>query len=129
MMNSMMSFKKNIFDQISIAHTPSLLLLIGYPVYWLEMCLSKNSYGITSPLASCLFIVAFLWLLISKKESIVANLKDGSHLNRLDFFLKLFFLIGSSVCFVVLLVSWRAALFPPHLMQEYDALNYHITLP
>lgn len=33
------------------------------------------------------------------------------------------------VSFCIALVAFYAALLPPHLIQEYDALNYHLSLP
>ncbi|MBU4334550.1 MAG: hypothetical protein KKD07_08930 [Candidatus Omnitrophica bacterium] len=44
-------------------------------------------------------------------------------------FEKVFLVLGTFLCFFIILVALKASLLPPHLPQEYDSLNYHITIP
>jgi hypothetical protein len=117
--------KKN---PVNIAHLPTLMLAIGYPLYWAEMMgLSRN--GVTSPLACGLFLFFAIFVLVRERGAIASSVGDFagwlSKCARLEKWLYggVFFFMA-----VILVCSLYASLLPPHLMQEGDALNYHYTL-
>ena len=121
-----------IFKKISIniAHLPTVMLIVGYPVYWAELHLFKSSFGKTTLLAPVLFVLISLYAVCPKMKGIRATFSDfKKKLKALDFFSKCLFAIGGGVAFFILLCAFKASLLPPHLIQESDALNYHITLP
>ena len=47
-MESMRPFKAN---ALNLSHLPTWMLIIGLPLYWLEMAFHQNNHGITTPLA------------------------------------------------------------------------------
>lgn len=113
-----------------MAHLPTFLLIAGYPVYWVELFLLGRTEGTTSPLAPALFCLVFgMHLLITRDPAAstgpAAEIPSCAR-NRGFKFLAL---AGLALVAGFLLISAWAAVYPPHLSQEYDALNYHITLP
>lgn len=113
-----------------LAHAPSLLLIIGYPVFWLEMYGSQARLGVTSLLAWGLSLCACLILLISSLndlKSFISQLKAGFH--ELDQFTKFFLLLTCVFTVFILSCAFYASLLPPHLIQEADSLIYHYTMP
>lgn len=119
---------KKIF--LSPAHLPTMLLIIGYPVYWLELYGMKRGDGTTSLLAPLLFLLSAVYVLGRHGRavcSLAATFKDfiASKQSGVRFFLG----TGCVLSALILLCVWRAALLPPHLIQEFDALHYHYTLP
>ncbi|VAX35693.1 hypothetical protein MNBD_UNCLBAC01-501 [hydrothermal vent metagenome] len=121
-------FKKIL--SMPISHLPTLMLLIGYPVFWLEMYVIRKGYGQTTGLAAGLFILVSLCVVYYKQQGI---LKKIGHFVQgvkvFDFVSKLFFGTAGMISLVILACVLYASLLPPHLIQESDALNYHITLP
>jgi len=120
-------FKKNV---LNIAHLPTLLLAIGYPIFWLELYLLRSHGGHTTMLAPCLFFVLVLYVLIKQKNIIydqIINVKRN--FSQCSVFFKSFIIIGSVFSIVIILCAFYASLLPPHLIQESDALNYHISIP
>lgn len=84
----------------------------------------------TSFLAPILFIGVCLWVISFKYKEIVHDFVSyknevlGWPFSRKIFVASCFFLV-----LIILGIAFYASLFPPHLMQEFDALNYHLTLP
>lgn len=115
---------KNIF------HLPTWFLIIGLPVYWLELYFIKLEGGHTSLLAWGVFLVvglvAFLKQGVAFSEISCQLVKSFKRENVL---IKFILCSGALIGFSILGVAFYASLFPPHLPQEYDVLNYHITLP
>ncbi len=102
-----------------IGHLPTWLLIIGYPIFWLEMYLRPGAHS--SALAPALFLLVAVhvgW----KDKGVIPLLKSHArrtipdHLNIL-------------LILVILTIACVASLLPPHLIQEIDALNYHLTMP
>ena len=115
---------------LKCAHLPTLLLMVGYPVFWLELYAFNRGTGQTSFLATGIFLILSLGYLRrdTQAESPFLNepaVKKFEGNTKAKFFLGLSILIS---LFIVLIVFY-AALYPPHLMQEFDAIQYHITLP
>ena len=103
---------------IPLAHLPTLLLLIGYPIYWLELYAWPHSTGHTSWIATVLFAIAALAVVC--REKIVVRALDLP---------KWFLFAAAGLVGVIVCVAFAASLLPPHLPQEFDVINYHITLP
>lgn len=79
------------------------------------------------------------WIIIALFTCFVFSLsipllKDGFRSFRVWFsqealFAKLLLVFMAVAGCIILLCAFYASLLPPHLVQEFDALNYHITLP
>lgn len=112
-----------------LCHLPTWMLIIGYPVYWLELSFHKGNYGVTTPAAWVLFLglcIYAVWL----------KVRDGSALKGffaavrpLTPFEKFLIWTGIVLAGLFLFVTAYASYFPPHLIQEDDALNYHYAFP
>lgn len=117
------------FSQItgSLSHLPTWLLIIGYPVFWLEMYVFRPAHGVASPLAWVLFMAVLL--LVGRAEAL--EFKNGiqEYFRKADRFTKVYIALGFALVFFILGCVLYAAILPPHLVQESDALNYHLTLP
>jgi hypothetical protein len=116
-------FKEN---ALSLAHLPTWMLMIGLPVYWLEMSFHQHNYGITTPIAWVVFaIVAALTIKRAMNNHFgqVKKLWPASWPDRI------LVIIGITLCLGIAAVYCYAAFLPPHLPQEEDVLNYHYTFP
>ncbi len=116
--------------QLSTAHLPTLLLFIGYPVYWLELYCPGNLRCPVFTWSWLLFIATALLASGGKSKEFLKYLRGiKNRLESLDLFTKS--LLGVSTAFILLTLSaiFYAYLLPPHLVQESDALTYHITIP
>lgn len=113
---------------LTFSHLPTGMLIIGYPVYWLELYFARNNFGQTTPLALVLFLLLCVWVFWGPAKDVVPGwLKGewkGSGLSS-----RIFLGSGAGIALGILLCALYAALLPPHLIQESDALNYHYTLP
>ncbi len=115
---------------MDIYHFPTILLIVGYPLYWIELYFIKSPTGHTSFIAAFVSIVLFLFLLISSWSAMRLRVKEGvEQFKQLSLARKFFIAVGVFLLLVILAISLYAALFPLHLIQESDALNYHYTLP
>ncbi len=114
---------------LSLAHLPTFLLIIGYPIFWLELYFGKGD-GQTSPWAVILFLAMATFILWEKRRGgglwFHEKIKDFMNLSRTQ---KVWIVVCGLFVLIILGVGLYAALLPPHLMQESDALNYHYTLP
>ena len=118
----------NIFKKgIGIYHLPTLMLAIGYPVYWRELYFLNSGTGVTSSLAAILFGLAALTIYLGSRQSGFSLNYSLSHEKTPVG--KMLILIVAGLAFGLLAVAFYASLYPPHLMQEYDVLNYHYTIP
>ncbi|MCR4337530.1 MAG: hypothetical protein NUV91_06975 [Candidatus Omnitrophica bacterium] len=109
---------------------PTLLLLIGYPIFWLELYGIGNTPGNTTPLAWLIFIFLAGMILREQRLSLILGLQTLSHeWSKLNQSQKIYFLIGGSISLFILGCALWASLLPPHLSQESDVLVYHLTIP
>lgn len=119
----MRPFKAN---ALSLSHLPTWMLIIGLPLYWLEMAFHRNNYGISTPLAWIFFAVvaavAVRYAFVNRSWSLKALWPEG----WVD---RGFIIAGALLCLGMIAVYFYAALLPPHLPQEEDVLNYHYTFP
>ncbi len=106
------------------------MLIIGYPVYWLELYLFKSPMGKTTFLAPFLFILFFVGLCIYRYQNNILFVKKIlDFFKELDLGAKVLIGIGSFLSLFILGIVFYSSLFPPHLVQEFDFLNYHVTIP
>lgn len=125
-MESIGIFKKNL---LKISHLPTVCLLIGYAVYWLELYFFNTSRGQTSLLALSLSIIAVIFVIFRQKKHVSSEyglLKNFWQKN--DKLTRTLLITGLTFIFFILGIVFYASLLPPHLGQEFDALNYHLTV-
>ncbi len=120
-------FKKTLTYSV---HFPTFFLIVGFPLYWIELYFLSSHKATVSPIAWLATLSLFIVILIKEWSSIVAALKKI----RLDFGAlslanKIFVWLGAGLCFFILLVGLYASRLAPHLPQEFDVINYHITIP
>ena len=120
-------FKKN---PINIAHLPTLMLVIGYPIYWAEMLSGHAKGGLTSPLVWWLFTFFVVFVTWREKQAIIdfKNQCLRSFLGEKRY-IQVFLIIGCVISIFVVICALLASLLPPHLLQESDTMNYHMTIP
>ena len=112
--------------RLNLAHAPTLFLIIGYPVYWIELYFFQQQGGGTTVLAWVLLITVLIVAGIKQKIDIQFI---GKCWGELTGFNKSLFSVGAIAVVIMLAQGFYAATFPIHLTQEVDALNYHVTLP
>jgi len=114
----------------NFAHLPTLLLIIGYPVFWLEMYGFNSTYGRSTMLAVVVFAGISIFLVACQYRQIREGMKNFyTSFTQLSPSWKIFLAFTGMITGVILLCGMYVASFPPHLVQESDALNYHITMP
>jgi len=111
-------------------HAPTMMLSVGYVVFWIELYVIRMPEGHTSPLAAVLLAAWLGWMIVRDRETYAGcwarwQALWSSWSPRTRAYVGCGAVLGS----VTLLCGLSAALLPPHLIQEFDVLNYHITLP
>lgn len=114
------------FTALNPAHWPSLLLIVGYPVWWLELFIFHLPGGHTTFLAFGIVAALVLSGIRCGSWRITAGRLFENAVGGLP---RWFWMPAGILCVVIGLVAFRASLLPPHLLQEFDAINYHITIP
>ena len=113
-----------------LSHLSTLFLVIGYPLFWLELYFFRSGYARTTPLAWIFFCFFTCILCFENYPRLVAGVRKllawFMQLTLSVKILLIFIGIGLGVTFFSAIY---ASLLPPHLVQEGDVLNYHITLP
>ncbi|MBF0618906.1 MAG: hypothetical protein HQL19_01930 [Candidatus Omnitrophica bacterium] len=112
---------------IPFIHLPTVLLVIGYGVYWLELAILLHPTGHTTWFASALFLVYAAVLAFRHMKACSFRFKPICF-PRLSWE-NGFWLLCGLFALVIIGVVFYASLLPPHLPQEFDAINYHITVP
>jgi hypothetical protein len=102
-----------------LSHLPTWFFIIGYPLFWFQLYAHTASDGVTSPLAWIMFGIIALMSLRAKRGNLFKDINDDKILWSAGFGVALF-IIG-----IVVLASFK----PIHLVQEFDCLQYHYTLP
>lgn len=113
-----------------MGHLPTYMLIVGYLVFWFELYVLDTSSGSTS-LAGWL-ILAFLSVisLFQCRKILISAVGSFFELYRKRTrFEKIVILLCSIACVFIVGVTVKASFLPPHFPQEYDTINYHITLP
>jgi hypothetical protein len=113
-----------------LIHFPTFLLIIGYPIFWLEMYWGNAKGGRTSPIAA-LLALAFLTTLIWNPRNHLRLLSQraGKVFLETELFNKIFLILVTGLTLFLLGIALWAAFLPLHLPQELDAINYHYALP
>jgi hypothetical protein len=77
-----------------------------------------------------LFSFFAILITVREKQAVLGFLARcrGSFLAQ-DMWMKIFWMIAGTVSVFLLLRVFLASLLPPHLMQESDAMNYHLSMP
>lgn len=120
-------FKKNL---ITLSHLPTLLLVIGYAVFWLELYVFRATKGVTSALAPVLFSLLAVYAFIQNRSGFFQSLRNfRQQFTRQRLFVKINISLGLFLTVFIFACVFRAAMLPPHLPQEDDALRYHLSLP
>jgi len=115
---------------LTLFHLPTFMLAIGFPLYWIDLYYLHPLNGQTSPWASIIVSIGALVILLREWNTICIwgrFLKAGFFgLAKGD---KWLLSIGCLIGLVTFAISLNASMLPPHLIQEFDAMNYHLTLP
>jgi hypothetical protein len=128
-----------------LTHLPTLVLIVGTLSFWIELYFIRLPYGHSSWLAWVIFIFCLLALCSSRRVSLralffrawqsfskeIASSLENAALrsaSRHDT-VKIIIAISAFLGLVYLGIGLYASFLPPHLVQESDALAYHITLP
>ncbi len=115
---------------IPVSHLPTVMLVVGYLVYWLELYVLRATNGVTSPLAPAIFLLIAVVCLFQQRGYIGKFVGTGwKQFLSAGLLEKVYVTAGSGLCLLILAVTFYASLLPPHLQQEFDSLNYHITIP
>lgn len=105
-------------------------MIIGYPIYWLELYLFRASYGKTTPLVWLLFCFFTLIVFSQNHHRVVIGVRSFLiWFAQESLLVRLLLILMGIGAGAMLLSAFYASLLPPHLIQEFDALNYHFTLP
>lgn len=120
---------RNLSTTLTPFHWPTLLLVIGYPVYWLELYFFRIQGGHTSLFASGLFLLLIGVLAFDYIRSGEARKVLASFITVFGVEPWWFVLCSVAGALVILFVAGHASLLPPHLPQEFDVINYHVTIP
>lgn len=116
-------------NPVNIAHLPTFMLAIGYPVYWVLMLTHQAPKGITSSVAWWLFVLFAAFVILRERRAIAETAVDMyRRFLALNFIEKGFFSAGSCIGLFILFCAFMASLLPPHLSQESDLMNYHQSL-
>jgi len=122
----------NIFEKnrVTAAHLPTVMILIGYLVFWLELFCFDTQRGITSALATTVFGLYLIVFLMRNYQSHADNLRElfdkFVSLNAIN---KCLVTVSFLIILFIIGVTLKVALLAPHLLQEYDSINYHMTIP
>ncbi|MBF0478516.1 MAG: hypothetical protein HQL26_03450 [Candidatus Omnitrophica bacterium] len=122
---------RNFFTKtLSVTHLPTWFLIIGYPVYWLELYFLQPSTGYTTSLAWILFLLVVILIFLKERKNISAEFQQWQlWYGEQPVLTKSAVSIILALSAIILFVTCYASFLPPHLPQEYDALSYHITIP
>ncbi|MBF0483611.1 MAG: hypothetical protein HQL25_02780 [Candidatus Omnitrophica bacterium] len=112
------------------AYLPVVMLLIGTICFWIELFFMPSEYGRTTWLAWFFFLIYSGFSFITHRQGIKESWFWGiEQFKNCSKFVKYFFWVMIFSALLILVVAFKQALLPPHLPQEYDVINYHLTLP
>jgi hypothetical protein len=122
------NFPKKIL--IKISHLPTVLLMVGYLMFWIELYAIRGTFGSTSWITWLIFCGISIWTMFYQWRSLSQLFFEIKYWwGARKFIQKIFIILSSILMLSILLLVARASSMPPHLPQEYDSLNYHITIP
>ena len=99
------------FSQIApLFHLPTWFLIIGLPVFWLELYAFKGGQGVSSPLAWILFAAVFF---LSSKSEFFELISDIRNYYRSSaYFTRLYLIIGLVLAGLILSIVAYASFLP-----------------
>jgi hypothetical protein len=113
-----------------LSHLPTWFFIIGYPLFWIDLYTHDAGHGVSSALSWVLFGSVALLSLFGTAGDLQNQAKRlilfWYSLDRLG---KLFWSVGFSIALLIIGIVLLASLKPIHLIQEFDCLQYHYTLP
>ncbi|MFA5088837.1 MAG: hypothetical protein WC552_07370 [Candidatus Omnitrophota bacterium] len=123
-----MGFFKKI--PLKVAHLPTVVLMVGYAMFWVELYILRAPFGKTSFSAWGLLGAATIGVLMGRWPGLRRLLAEAKKWwDAQNRFKRSFVSLVGLLSLTILFVGLMASLLPPHLSQEYDSLNYHITVP
>ena len=106
------------------------MLVVGYIVFWIELFFFDTSSGSTSWLAWISFFLLSAIICIRSRDSFFQSFRYLSKtFKERSRFEKIVIVCGCFLSLIILLITLKASFLPPHFPQEYDTINYHITIP
>jgi hypothetical protein len=113
-----------------LSHWPTFFLIVGYPLFWLEIYFLRGQNGHTSYLGWIIVVSGLIGLIFGQKSLFLKawHARKGFLQPESRDVRVLISAIGILVLSILGLIFY-VSLLPPHLIQEFDALNYHLTLP
>ena len=115
---------------LNIAHLPTWMLVIGYPLYWVELYAFNSGSGIASPLVWALLLIVVVILGFLDQEEVknfaAECIQWFSSLRVLD---RALVGVGLLLSVIILGIAAYAWTLPLHLVQETDFMIYHVMLP
>ncbi len=115
-----------------LSHLPTWFFIIGYPCFWMELYSHSAPDGVTSPWPWILFegiaLVCVGSAVMARDigtKPFIPKMSIGPVGGMEFFFWPAAFFLALFIIGVILI----AGLKPIHLMQEFDCLQYHYTLP
>jgi len=125
-----MAFKnlKSTLKNYPLTHLPTFALVIGAISFWLELYVIRLPLGHSSWMAWVVFIFCLLILVCFRAWKLNFKYYKDLLVDK-SWGFKAILAIAALLILVYLSVGLYASFFPPHLVQESDALTYHITLP
>ncbi|MBF0531685.1 MAG: hypothetical protein HQL23_01145 [Candidatus Omnitrophica bacterium] len=127
---AMASLRFSSFERLIDSHFPTWFIIVGYPLYWLELFVVRKPAGHTSFFGwAVMSALAVILLIKAARFAPTGRRFFQTTFNTWPVFSKIGCSAGLIFMVFILGVGLKASLYPPHLPQEYDALNYHITIP
>lgn len=124
--------KRNFLRKFSLelSHLPTVLLAVGYVMFWVELYILHAPIGKTSLTAWILFsALAVFFLVVSLPLAPRFVIEIKKWWSEQNGFKKCFVVLVGLLALAMILIGAMASVLPPHLPQEYDSLNYHMTIP
>jgi len=112
----------------SVSHLPTWFFIIGYPLFWLQLYTHTAVQGVTWPLAWILFALMSLRETLFIDQAITFKRWLPSRWSP-AMTERFFWSAGFGIALCIIGIGAMASLKPLHLLQEFDCLQYHYTLP
>lgn len=113
----------------TLSHLPTLFLIVGYPLFWIELSTHQASHGVTSGLPWFLICLGmgYGFTKVKATKLFFKNVITPFFVHvRTE---KVFWFASFVAALIIIGISAVASLKPIHLIQEADCMQYHYTLP
>lgn len=116
--------------EIPPSHLPTWLFIVGYPLFWLQLYTHTAGDGVTSALSWVLFgVVVLVSLRTTPTEAWGQARNDLFSKISTSSIEKILWTASFGLSLFIIAIVVSASLKPIHLIQEFDCLQYHYTLP